>query len=465
VESLGPAKDAVFNSDYLVFHDDSVLRFFPNPEKARLKCAEREFVEIGRVKLGNVLNVSVNQEYCAILTGAGTAASIYVLKFESAEDIAKVALKSADLQTRKAGIRLMRADNPDFTGALYRLGMDLVGARADELNTAVGYLTEAFNSPEIAEEQRQAIFGEIMKIKPPSRREYFLEFGQFRDTEITGEFLKAIVTYLKPAKAALKLIKARKFDCDCRFEDCPEVQLFGALAASVRGNHEEAKGRFQRLGDVSILRTLDLELLRRVSIDLTPEMLILIGKPELPNDQWSINERIAAGRFYEGRIAEALQIAAATMDENWGFENWPKVPQLVDWVDGNRMMQFAAGACSDFDIEGDIPPIFERLVGGVNLAKSGNFRGAVELLGDSVFLYDFLRRFANDPSQWAKVIRQIDDEDIRRCAFHFLIASSPKQAYLQAISELSDIPAMAYVASQLAKADCDLINVVSLRPN
>jgi hypothetical protein len=220
---------------------------------------------------------------------------------------------------------------------------------------------------------------------------------------------------------------------------------------------------FAKLTDFSLLRTLDLDLLQAISIDLTAEILILIGKPELPNNQWTVEERVAACHFRAGRISEVLEVAAANLEANWNFEKWPRVPNLVDWVDGSRMMQFVAGSCSEFEVNCPAPPCFARLVDGIKLAKAGEFKAAVDLLEDSIYVYDFLRFFANEPSLWAKVVEQIEDEDIRRCGFHFLISASPKPAYVRAVQELPPSQSMVYVASQLARADGDLINIVSVR--
>jgi hypothetical protein len=61
------------------------------------------------------------------------------------------------------------------------------------------------------------------------------------------------------------------------------------------------------------------------------------------------------------------------------------------------MMRFAAGCCTDHEITGQVPQVFENLGRGVAFAKEGKFRDALWIIGDVICRHDFLRSFAQVP--------------------------------------------------------------------
>jgi hypothetical protein len=319
------------------------------------------------------------------------------------------------------------------------------------------FLTESFNAAS-SEMDRELILKEVMKVNK-RYRSHFIQAAQFKNREITDEILSEILK-LPESHAALKLINARKFECNCRFGQGQNALLFNAVSSSINGHHDKAKADFSRLTDLSVIQSLDMDLLWSVSRDLSPQVLVQIGKPELQNDSWSVNERKAAFHFLNGNILASLEIAASNMNDSWHFEEWPKVPLLLDWVEGGRMMHFAAGVSSEFGGEGNIPPVFERLVRGVSLARSYEFKKALDVLGDMIYVFEFLRYFARTPAHWIQVIEQIDDPNIRKCAVHYLISNSPKKDYRRAVANCPDVAGLRFIIDELNTADVDLMTAV-----
>jgi hypothetical protein len=264
---------------------------------------------------------------------------------------------------------------------------------------------------------------------------------------------------LPPPQAIRKLIQAKRFDRSGDFGDIPEAVLFNAISASLKGDHDLARGLFEKVPS-PVFTFLDDELLCKVSGDLTPQILITIGKPGLENSQWDIAERQAAFHFAQGALIPALEIAAQNLDAQWHFAEWPSKPTLLDWVEGNEMMQFAAGCFTAHSVTDRVPSVFEGLAAACNLAKDRRFRDALSRVGSSVYPFDFLRCFAKDPASWAAIIGQIDDPDVQRCAIHYLIASSPKKAYKAVVSRLS-VPGLKEIADDLGEMDHVLLSLTS----
>jgi hypothetical protein len=97
----------------------------------------------------NIRFVCVNDSSCVVLTKFGTAGSLYVLKFEPTDGLVAATLQSS----AQAGLRL--ASGSDVVATAFSLGLKLLH---DNTVTTFQYLTEAFNSPESSEKQRDTIF-------------------------------------------------------------------------------------------------------------------------------------------------------------------------------------------------------------------------------------------------------------------------------------------------------------------
>jgi hypothetical protein len=414
--------DFAFNADFVLPFDQESVRFFPNPERSRFWFADGSFVELGVITLKRIQFVCVNSHYCVVLTNYGPAGSLYVLKFEPTDVLAAAALRSPIPDLQKAGLRLAPAS--DVVATAFSLGLKLL---RDDTVTAVQYLTEAFNSPAISERQRDTIFEAVMAVTPRSRREHFILHADFRARHITADVVKALRS-IKPSRAARKLIRASRFDVTADFGDDPEGVLFAAASASLSGDHDRARLMFSGVSDQSLFALIDPEVLRKISTDLRPEVLVVVGHPELPNGEWTVDERIAARHFLEGNMGECLAVAAGKMGEVWHFEQWPKQPRLVDWMDGGPMMEFAAGCLADNDIN-EVPEVFASVAQGVRKAEDGEWAAALAAVGDSVYRIGFLREFVRAAKGWMSVIEQVDDEEVKRCAFHFLIREAPKNGF------------------------------------
>jgi hypothetical protein len=349
----------------------------------------------------------------------------------------------------------MDPNDPDFSENTLKVGRELI--KGNQAQRGVMFLTQSFNSA-TSEVDREVILKEIMKLDKRDRS-HFVQAAQFKNREIPEEILSEILE-LPESQAAGKLIKARKFDCNCDFGQGQYSLLFRAVSSSMNGYHDQAKMYFRQLTDLSVIRSLDLDLLWTISRDLSPQVLVQIGKPELQNDDWSVSERKASFHFLNGDVSAALEIAAANMQDSWHFEEWPKVPLLLDWVEGGKMMHFAAGIASEYRIEESFPLVFDTLVKGVSLARNCRFKEALDVLGDDIYVFEFLRHFALASAHWIMAIEQIEDEDIRKCAVHYLISNSPKKDYRRAVAKCPDVPGLRFTVDELNRADLDLMTAV-----
>lgn len=449
----------LINRDFTVIHADDNLHFFPSAEKSKFDFGDGTFSALDVIKFRGVRCVIINDEFCVVINSSFENGAIYVLKFKDAEEIARMALQSSKLETRLSGIRVMSQDGPQYAKSTYRLGMELI--KTKQKNTGLSLLIDAFNTNNgLTPDERKKVLAEVMAL-PQRMKNVFIERAQFKGDEIDDEILSRIAT-LPESKAALKLINARRFESMIKFENCAQAPLYMAVSYSIKGDHEQAKVEFARLKDLKTLKSLDLSLLSLISQDLTPQMLVKIGRPELENELWTVDERKAACYYYNEDIEKALSIAAQNLPCEWHFSEWPKVPLLCDWIDGNSMMKFAAGCLTEYDTKTCVAHAFQKLASAITAAKSSRFRDALEIMGDSIYKFDFLRAFAKTPNLWIAVINQIDDDDIKRYAIHHFIASSPKHEYYEAVSEAIKLPGLAEIAQQLEETDNKLIALVSV---
>jgi hypothetical protein len=449
-----------FNRDFLILAVSSNLSIFPNPEKSGLQFGD-SFEVLEKVTYKNILFIATNVEFCVVVTGspneqkghqkADEEAAIYVLKFEDVNALARRLSSAADLSAKRAGLRLKTPSDRDFADQVYTIGLHLLKSPG-ELANAISYLTKAFNSG-IPEAQRATILAEVLRQRPTAKRSFIRE-AVFRGDELDDALMRAILA-LPPAQAIRKLIQAKRFDQGGDFGDVPEAALFRAIAASRGGDHAAARPLFASVSP-NLLKLLDDELLSAVSDDLSPQTLIAIGRPELANSQWTMEERQAAFHFAGGRLEAALEIAAENLRAEWHFSEWPVRPKLVDWVDGSAMLQFAAGCFTAYNVGRAVPDAFRHLADACSLAKEGRFGEALAQVRESVYPFDFLRCFAHGPAGWAAVIGQVEDPDLRRCAIHFLIASSPKKVYKAVLPRLS-IPGLSEIADELRATDDELL--------
>ena len=448
-----------FSKDFVVFSDEGSLHLFPNPEKSPFDFCDGSYMKLDQIKFRNIKCVCANDKYCIVVTSSGDSekGAIYILEFEDVSKVVSVALKSSRLESQVLGVRLMKSTDDGYALNAFRLGMHFLNAKKRDLG--VSMLTDAFNAPGLPDSERKNVLDEMMKLTVRQRHK-FIERAHLRDTEITEQILKEI-TELPESKAALKLINARKFDCGVRFEQCAEAPLFTAVSLSIGGDHEQAKAKFATIHDLSMLQLLDSNVLASVSRDLSPQVLVKIGHPELENDEWSKDERMAAHFYYEGHIDQVLDVVSRNMSAKWHFGVWPREVKLCDWVDGGEMMQFVAGCCTYFDIEKPCPKVFSTLVLGAKLAKQGMFKDALVMLENYIYPLEFLRAFAVSPSDWIKVIEQVEDEDIRKCALYHFISYSPKPEYNAAVQSLPEIPGVSEIIEDLAVADRELIQLAA----
>jgi hypothetical protein len=449
-----------FNRDFLILADASNLSIFPNPEKSGLQFGD-SFEVLEKVTYRNILFVATNVEFCVVVTGApgdrghqkaDDEAAIYVLKFDDVGALARRLSGAADLSAKRAGLRLKTPSDRDFADQVYTIGLHLLTSPA-ELANGISYLARAFNAG-VPEAQRATILAEVLRQRPTARRAFIRE-AAFRGDELDDALMRAVLA-LPPREAIRKLIQAKRFDRAADFGDIPEAALFRAIAAALAGDHAAARALFAAVAPALLLKLLDEELLCAVSEDLSPQTLIAIGRPELANSQWSAEERHAAFHFAGGRLEAALDIAAQNLAADWHFAEWPARPTLVDWVDGSAMLQFAAGCFTAHAVGRAVPDAFRNLADACSLAKERRFAEALSKVRETVYPFDFLRCFAHGPADWAAVIGQVDDPDVRRCAIHFLIASSPKKAYKAVLSRLS-IPGLKEIADELRATDDALL--------
>jgi hypothetical protein len=120
-----------------------------------------------------------------------------------------------------------------------------------------------------------------------------------------------------------------------------------------------------------------------------------------------------------------MAVGAGKMEEVWHIDDLRKRPRMADWVDDRRMMEFAAGCFAEYEVK-TVPDVFARVAEGVKKAKNGEWAAAPAAVGDSVYRVGFLREFVRATKAWMSVIEQVDDEEVKRCAFHFLIKEAPK---------------------------------------
>jgi hypothetical protein len=470
-EQLSPLQGATqidFNRDFLMLANSSKLSVFPNPEKAGLQFGD-SFQLLEELAFTDILFIASNAEFCVVVTATasekGTAhkadheeAAIHVLKFKDVNALAQRLSASSDLNARRTGLRLKNPSDGDFANSVYTIGMQLLKTSSSQISNAVLYLTKAFNSG-LPDSQRQSILEEIRKIRQYARKRHFIQEAVFRGNELSDDFLTSILN-LPPPQAIRKLIQAKRFDRSGDFGDIPEAVLFNAISASFKSDHDQARVLFQKVPS-SLFKLLDDELLSKISGDLTPQILIAIGKPDLENSQWDIAERRAAFHFAQSELISALEIAAQNLDANWHFDEWPVKPTLVDWVDGNEMMRFAAGCYTAFNVPERAPAPFAALAAACTLAKDRRFRQALDKVGSSIYPFEFLRCFAKDPASWAAVIAQVDDPDVQRCAIHYLISFSPKRAYKAIVTRMSTVPGLQEIADDLRENDKILLEFTS----
>jgi hypothetical protein len=466
-----PSGGIQFNRSFLLLSGGDHLQFYPNPEKAEL-AIDDSFVLLSKVSFRDVLFIANSDRFCLVATASLTEqgdashkkadieeATVYVLKYEDPVGISQRLLASPNLQAQKAGLRLKEPNDPDFAVHVLNIGMRLLRAAPPDLASACAYLARAFNSG-ISDAQREQVLAEIAKIPRQQTRMLFIREAHLRNQEITPVILKLILN-LPHAQAIQKLIQAKHFDVEGGFADIPEALLYSAMSASLKGDHDGAREQFLRV-PVGLFRWLEDDVLARISDDLPAPVLVAIERPELSNGQWPVAERSAACFFMRGSLGEALRITAEDLQEKWHFEEWPTKPQLCDWVEGSEMMQFAAGCCTYNAVNEDLPPVFSALARAAAFARQGDFAEALTAAGGIVYPFEFLRCFANDPAKWAVIIEQVEDPDIRRCATHYLIASSPKSSYKAVVKRLQDYrPELRDIAQELEKIDLELLTRVS----
>jgi hypothetical protein len=471
LSSFHSASQVHSNKNFLILRNNESLYFFPNPEKTALNFDD-SFFELEKITFRNIMFVTNNDDYCVIVTAsvaqkAGPKradieeAAVYVLQYEDCQTLTHRLLGSSNLLAQKAGLRLKNLSDPDFPQQLFDVGMRLVKATPPELSNGVLALVQAFNS-RISEPQRQSILSEVMKIRRQAVKLAFIREAHFRSEEITADVQKLILS-LPPAQAIRKLIQSKKFEAVSSPGDIPEARLYTAIGSALRGEHDLARGQFASV-PVDLFEILDDDLLSKISDDLMPQVLVAIEKPDLHNGQWSVAERRAACYYNRGELLGALEIAADNIDANWHFSEWPKVPELCDWVEGNEMMQFAAGCCTYHVVVERVPAVFARIHRAASLAKEGQFKDALEVLGAALYKFEFLRCFAKEPAKWAVIIEQVEDPDVRRCAFHYLIASSPKKSYKSVVGRLTTRPEIRKIADELEAVDLELLKKISGAP-
>lgn len=463
--------NVLYNSSFLILYNKTNIDFLPNPNKSKLDLTFSELTNCDQVKMLNIKFVCVNENYCVVITTyEDSIPNLYLLKFEDTEKIINVAINSPNLDAKRIGLYLMKESHPLFATATYSLATQLINTwkkdkkRRNSTALEAGSLfSYSFNTGKLNQKQRKDALSIIMDLQPSSRRVFF-ERALLKKEEITNEILKDILKF-PPSVAVIKLLQAQKFDCDIKLSDSPESDLFKAIHSSIQNEHEKAKTLFSKLPD-NFISLINDDLLSKISNDLSPITLIKIGKPELPNNEWELNERKAAYCFYNNKIKESIQIASFSIGSKWHFNQWPKVPCLCDWVEGDEILQFFACCVSEYDItEENIPKMFESIIKGINFAKSKQYQLALDVLGDNIYPLKFLREFAKEPKDLVIAVQQLKDFEIKEAAFHFLISNSPKSDYYTAVNSYSSSSEFNNIFNQLKDADNKLIGLISLSAN
>lgn len=448
------------NSNFIVLYRADRLLFYPNPEKMGLDINDKQVTHIDELKMRNINYVCTNETYCIIVAASiNHNGVIYLLKFTDIDKITKAALASSDIEARKAAVRLMGPKSSEYALSCYDVGMRLI--KKCVTAESIRFLLEAFNSSDqLSKEQRSSLLTEMLSLKNQTRLKQFIQKAHFKNYEIDDKLLKEIQA-LPPPLASLKLIKAHKFDCKCELAQCKESDLFKAISLSIQGNHEEARQIFNGTED-ELLASLDDELLSQISLDLSPATLVRIEKPTLPNDGWSLNERVAALQYMTNDFKQLFDNISNNINDVWHFDEWPKVPRICEWVKGPVNLQFAAGLFSDNNITQEINEVFKPLSIGISLAKESKYSEAFDVLGKDIYHVLFLKHFATKPQDWINVYNQITDEEIRQIAAHFLIATSPTREYYKTVKNIPNAHGLTKILDQLREADKTLLEMLAV---
>ncbi|KAH0792507.1 hypothetical protein GPJ56_003684 [Histomonas meleagridis] len=463
IQTSDGVTDILYNENFLILYNKDQIRYIPNPDKSSLDYSYGQLLACDDIKMMNIKFVCANNNYCVIITTSDEGPGVYILKFEKIDVLIKAAIKSSSIDTKMIGLFLMNQSNPLFAENAYKIAMEKLKSKnkkkINEPAEAASLLSYAFNTGKLSQRKRKKALNEINHLNPKIKRN-FIEKTNLKKEEITTEMLSEILLIQPSDVAVMKLIQTRQLKCSVNLPESSILDLYKAIRASVENEHENAKLLFLNIPD-STLTLIDDELLTMISKDLTSSTLVRIGKPEFANNEWDINERKASYFFLHERVQEALEIAGKFLDANWHFSDWPKVPKFCGWIEGSEMVKFVAQCITEYSVlENDVPGSIKNIVKGINFAKTKRYKEALETFGDTIFPLRFLRQFAKTSEDWVKVMQQVEENDIKEAAFHFLIANSPRADYYSAVENCSELSAYSSVFRQLKEADEKLIVLI-----
>ena len=451
-----------FNKDFIILSNDKSVHYVPNPEKCGEHFDVGKVSELDATNFPQVNFVNCNNEYLTIISSPDPVmkADLRILKFNDITNIGHAALKSKDLETRKAAIRLMGISSPAFANSALEIAKQILeGKKRSAATEAVPFLITAFNMTEkLTKQQRNEVIETVKKLAQEPRKT-FMRYANFEAAEIDDEILKYLGE-LPPSVYARKLIKSKKFDVKIDPKLSDESFFHQAICKSISGNSIEARQDFLKISNKKLLSYVTEETLQQISNDLPISLLIEIGRPDLETKQWMKEERYAAFEHYQGKISESVSRASSCNEvDKWHFEEWPSKPFLCKWAGPSLAKQFIAG-CSinnNFTPPNDLIPLYES----VKLAKEKKYAEGLKKLPTDASPLNYLREFANTPTDWVYVLEQTEDQNIRKVAMHMLIKTSPSTEYREAIKKATHTDILD-LAGSLQETDNELLKALSL---
>lgn len=467
-----------YNQNFVFLYNSEHLDIIPNPEKSSIDFSNSTIQELMCIKFQNLLFMCVDEKRCLFAMSPeidlqknrlkresskdmapSLGSTLYRIDFRDVNDIANEAIKMPSVEAKMIGIRLLDPRSPYFADTAYEIGFQLL--KASRKPESVPFLIKAFNYG--SKEKRKAILQEISNFdrRLTKQRMLFVEGAEFQKDEITEMFLDDIMK-LDDRLSAIKLIQAQKFESTIKVSDNTEGLLFQAIIASLNTDHNKAKELFLKVDD-SLIATLDDSTLSKVSKDIKPAVLVRLGKPSFENDIWSLYERLAAFKFMNKMAGEAIEYCAKDSEEQWHFTDWPVVPKLCKWIKGNEKLQFVACCVCEFNISNRSNESFTKLIEGINLAKSGEYKRAVDVFGPEIYRINFLKYFAKSTADWIKIMQQFEnDDEIHQVSTHFLIENSPQDEYYTSTAPIKDEPEFDSIFEELKEDDIALIKLLSV---
>ena len=420
------ANHVEYNDNYIVLWNESKLEVYPNLDKTSLDISASPLKNLYSKELKNMQYVKLTNNILFVITATKNASKVFCYNIGNVDDIVNAALASESLEIQKTGLCLLAKDSSRFAEICCNIGLSLIDKRGQQ-KEAIDFLISAINAKvPITGKKRAEVIDKIIHLPGKSAHSAFEQMFLLED-DITEDMLNMILKLPKDA-ALRKLMRAKKFGIDIGESESPMHNLYNAISLSHDGKHEEAMKAFDEC-DISLIEKLDFDVIMQVSQDISPKILIKIEQPDLPNNEWSYNERMLSYHFMKGDTEKALQVAQTISSFTLHTEEWPVVPEKCLWLDGNKGERFAAACAIKYDGINVIPDEYKNIVNGVYAAKNMRFAEALDILKGRINVLKFLRYFATSPNAWMSVIKQVNDPEISEYARHFLLGYSPSDDF------------------------------------